>query len=180
MCKSDWYVFSFCSTTFFCFSPLFKKKKKCRRAELCNLQQESPLLGLLGDSLAHRQVNPGQKGRRSRVPRFFSSCKVWGGKSRSVVPLQTSSSSILLRTIKEFYLQSAEDARVFHALVRGQLSKASAEDVEVPQDLRDKTHDMDTHQRGAKLKHTRGIFQPSSTCLTFPNPVPYVLHQDQI
>lgn len=35
-----------------------------------------------------------------------------------------------------FYLQSTEDAGVLHALVCGQLSKASAEDVEMPQDLR--------------------------------------------
>lgn len=36
---------------------------------------------------------------------------------------------------ERFYLQSAEDARVLHALVCGQLAKASAKDVEMPQDL---------------------------------------------
>lgn len=36
-----------------------------------------------------------------------------------------------------FYLQSTEDARVLHALMSGQLSKASAEDVKMPKNLKD-------------------------------------------
>lgn len=45
----------------------------------------------------------------------------------------------LLLCASMFYLQSAEDAGVLHALVRGQLAEAPAEDVEMPQDLRGRT-----------------------------------------
>lgn len=44
------------------------------------------------------------------------------------------------------YLQSAEDAWVFHTLVCGELSEASTEDVEMPQYLRDKTQ---THKNNS-------------------------------
>lgn len=51
-----------------------------------------------------------------------------------------------------FYLQRAEDAGVLHAFVRSQLSEASAEDVEMPQNLGDETGE-DDQWRGAELRH---------------------------
>lgn len=33
------------------------------------------------------------------------------------------------------YLQSAEDTRVLHALVRGELPETSAEDIQMPENL---------------------------------------------
>lgn len=38
------------------------------------------------------------------------------------------------------HLQSAEDARVLHALMSSQLAEATTEDVEVPEDLRGDDH----------------------------------------
>lgn len=56
------------------------------------------------------------------------------------------------------YLQSTKDARVLHALVCGQLSKAPAKDVEMPQNLGDRTH---THTH----LHTNWGGGVSSLCL---------------
>lgn len=38
-----------------------------------------------------------------------------------------------------FYLECAEDARVLHAFVHGQLAKAPAEDIQMPQNLKNKS-----------------------------------------